>query len=93
MRSVKEIGKVRPRNLYGRKFKVAHFEFLDESEFEIEYKIIRIPEDIDNARYIGINDEEHCWVEWELNTGGINGVDYMWRTVIGNIEDGTWILI
>lgn len=93
MRSVKEIGKVRPRNLYGRKFKVNPFDYEITEEFEIEYLIGEIPEDIDNARYMDINDEEHCWVEWELNTGGTNGIDYMWRTVIENIEDGTWILI
>ena len=92
MRSVKEIGMVKPRNLYGREFRVGTL-FEEDGDNDMIYKITKIPEDIDNARYMDINDEEHCWVEWELDTGETNGVDYMWRTVIGNIEDGTWILI
>lgn len=90
MRSVKEIVMVKPRNLYGREFRVGT---LFEGDYAITYKITKIPENIESARYIGINDDAYCWVEWELDTGGTNGVDYMWRTVIENIEDGTWILI
>lgn len=91
MRSIKNICNLKPSNLYGGKFRVADYE----NEFGVEYLIERIPEipdGHDESYYGDINDKEHCWISW-VQDGKVSGTSFSWGTVIGNIKDGTWILI
>lgn len=81
MRSIKDVGKIKPHKLYGRKFMYYNIG-ADRLHTDIIYTIIG------NSEYDG----EWCRIEWEKD-GVKKGCDFEWNGVIESIEDGNWILI